>query len=54
MDILCYSYLEMISGFFDINLADYPDLKKYHDDVAAQPNIKKWLETGPKDSLSLI
>ncbi|XP_065890960.1 uncharacterized protein [Dysidea avara] len=51
VDILGYWYLEGLKGMVGFNLADYPVLQKLHDDVAAQPNIKKWLETGPKDNI---
>ena len=43
-----YWYLELAVLLFGVNLADYPDLQKLHDDVAAQPNIKKWTETNSK------
>jgi len=43
-----YVLLDNISTFLGINLADYPELQKLCDNVAAQPNIKKWLETRPK------
>ena len=37
-----------MTQYFGVNLADYPELKKVHDDVVAQPNIKKWLEERPQ------
>jgi len=48
VDIQGYYVLDTIATRFGINLADYPVLQKLHDDVAAEPNIKKWLETRPK------
>jgi len=48
VDIQGYYILDIIITFFGVNLSDYPELQKLHDDVAAQPNIKKWLETRPK------
>ena len=46
-----YWYMVILKTMFGVNLADYPVLQKLHDDVAALPNIKKWLETGPKDNI---
>jgi len=48
MDIQGYYLLDTAASNFGINLADYPELQKLHDEVAAQPNIKKWLEARPK------
>ncbi|XP_065900351.1 hematopoietic prostaglandin D synthase-like [Dysidea avara] len=48
VDIQGYYMLDSVASHFNVNLADYPELQKLHDDVAAQPNIKKWLETRPK------
>ena len=48
MDIQAYYLADTIANMFGVNLADYPELLKLHDEVAAQPNIKKWLETRPK------
>ena len=47
-DIQCYYLLDNLSQYIKINIADYPELKKLYDDVAAQPKIKKWLEERPK------
>ena len=43
-----YPVLESLTQYFGINIADFPVLKKLYDDVAAQPNINKWLEERPK------
>jgi len=48
VDIQGYFLLDTISTNFGVNLADYPELKKLVDEVASQPNIKKWIETRPK------
>ena len=32
-------------------MTDYPELKKLHDKVESQPNIKKWIETRPKTEI---
>ena len=48
VDIQGYYMLDTAASNFGVNLADYPKLQKLHDDVADQPNIKKWLETRPK------
>ena len=48
MDIQGYYLLDGLAAKFGVNLADYPVLQKFHDDVAAVPNIKKWVETRPK------
>ena len=45
MDIQGYILLDTAASNFGIN---YPELQKLHDEVAAQPNIKKWLEARPK------
>ncbi|XP_065898847.1 glutathione S-transferase-like [Dysidea avara] len=48
VDIQGYYLLDKIANNLGVNLADYPVLQKFHDDVAALPNIKKWLESRPK------
>ncbi|XP_065898846.1 hematopoietic prostaglandin D synthase-like [Dysidea avara] len=48
VDIQGYYLLDGLAAKFGVNLADYPVLQKFHDDVAAVPNIKKWVETRPK------
>ena len=48
VDIQRYTLLEDLKKYFGINIADYPELEKVHENVATQPNTMKWLETRPK------
>ena len=48
VDIQGYVLLDNLKNLFGINLSDYPELQKLYDEVAGQPNIKKWIETRPK------
>ena len=48
MDIQGYTLFDGIANF-GVNLADYPEIQKLVDVVGSLPNIKKWVETRPKN-----
>ena len=48
VDIQAYQLLDNLKNYFGINLTDYPELQRLYNEVATQPNIKRWLETRPK------
>ena len=45
---MAYLLVEDVKNYFGLTVDSHPGLKKLHEEVATQPNIKKWVEERPK------
>ena len=51
---MVYLLVEDVQNYFGLTMDSYPGLRKLHEEVATQPNIKKWVEERPKSDYWII